>query len=107
MEQGMDVEFTKWLVTLGVGGVLAGFMFVFYRKDVKQYTELWRVTAEQLMNVVKENTASNSKLIALIENQERNMMRKQDIELLLDSQRKVLEGQRVAHTDSLEERRTR
>ena len=79
----MDAEFTKWLVTLGVGGVLAGFMFMFYRKDVKQYTELWRLTAEQLMDVVKDNTVSNTKLIGLIETQERNILRKQDIELLL------------------------
>jgi hypothetical protein len=89
----MDVEFTKWIVTLGVGGVLAGFMFVFYRKDVKQYTELWRVTAEQLMGVIKENTSSNTRLITLIENQERNMMRKSDIELLLESQRRLSERQ--------------
>ncbi len=80
----MDAEFTKWLVTLGVGGILAAFMFTFYRKDVKQYTELWRTTAEQLMGVVKENTASNTKLIALIENQERNTIRKSDIEALIE-----------------------
>lgn len=79
----MTSEFAKWLITLGVGGILAGFMFVFYRKDVQQYTELWRITAEQLMGVVKENTASNTKLIALIENQERNMMRKTDVEQIL------------------------
>jgi hypothetical protein len=80
----LDVEFTKWLVTLGVGGVLAAFMFTFYRKDVKQYTELWRFTVEQLINVVKENTASNVKLMALIENSERNALRKSDIELIVD-----------------------
>jgi hypothetical protein len=80
----VDAEFTKWLVTLGVGGILAAFMFTFYRKDVKQYTELWRTTAEQLMGVVKENTASNTKLIALIENQERNTIRKSDIEALIE-----------------------
>jgi hypothetical protein len=79
----MDAEFTKWLVTLGVGGILAAFMFTFYRKDVKQYTELWRMTADQLMGVIKENTASNVKLIGLIESQERNILRKQDVELLL------------------------
>ncbi len=78
-----DVEFTKWLVTLGVGGVLAGMMFIFYRKDIKQYTELWKVTAETLMLVVRENTASNTKLISLIENMQRNEMRKEDLIALL------------------------
>jgi hypothetical protein len=79
----LDPEFVKWLATLGIGGVLAGFMFMFYRKDVKQYTELWKMATDQLMTVVKENTASNAKLIALIENQERNALRKTDIVALL------------------------
>lgn len=85
----MDGEFIKWIATLGVGGVLAGFMFVFYRKDVKMYTDLWKLTTEQLVTVVKENTASNTKLITLIESQERNSLRKSDIESLVD--RKISE----------------
>ena len=80
----LDAEFTKWLVTLGVGGILAGFMFVFYRKDVKQYTELWKNAADQLITIVKENTASNTKLIAMLESQERNALRKGDILLMID-----------------------
>ncbi len=63
----MDTEFSKWIITLGVGGVLAGFMFVFYRKDVKQYTELWKTQTEMLLQVVKENTASNVKLTSAVE----------------------------------------
>lgn len=84
MFDAVDAEFTKWVVTLGVGGVLAGFMFMFYRKDVKQYTELWRVATDQLITIVKENTASNTKLISMIETQERNTMRKSDIEEIVD-----------------------
>lgn len=80
----MDTEFIQWFTTLGIGGVLAAFMFTFYRKDVKQYTELWKTTADQLMLIVKENTASNIKLIALIEQQERNTLRKSDLSVLLD-----------------------
>lgn len=83
MEQ---MEFTKWLITLGVGGVLAGFMFMFYRKDVKQYTELWKTNTEMLMRVIQENTASqvknsesNAQLIGLLQNIERNQLRKDDI----------------------------
>jgi hypothetical protein len=38
---------------------------------------------EILLRVVAENTGSNTKLITMIENQERNMMRKADIEALL------------------------
>lgn len=80
-----DAEFTKWLVTLGVGGILAGMMFAFYRKDIKQYTELWKLMADKLVDIVEKNTASNTKLINMIENQERNAMRKTDIELMIDS----------------------
>lgn len=81
----LDVEFTKWLITLGVGGVLAGFMFVFYRKDVRQYTELWKTATEMFATIVKENTASNVKLITLIEAQERNTLRKTDIETMINN----------------------
>jgi hypothetical protein len=81
----LDGEFARWLATLGVGGVLAGFMFMFYRKDVRQFTDLWKVMAEQLMEVVKENTVANTKLITMIEAQERNAIRKTDIvELIRD-----------------------
>jgi hypothetical protein len=79
----LDPEFVKWFSTLGIGGILAGFMFLFYRKDVQQFTELWKVTTDQLMTVIKDNTASNTKLITLIENQERNALRKTDIESLI------------------------
>lgn len=54
----MDAEFVKWMATLGVGGVLAAFMFHFYRKDVRTYTDQWRGQSEALMGVVKDNTAA-------------------------------------------------
>ena len=63
----MDTEFLKWLSTLGVGGAIAGFMFLFYRRDVKAYTELWRGQSDQLIAVVKENTAASVKTGALVE----------------------------------------
>lgn len=79
----VDAEFIKWFATLGIGGVLAGFMFMFYRKDIKQYTELWRMTTEQTILVVKENTATITKLNSLIESQETIFVRKTDFEQLL------------------------
>lgn len=89
----MDSEFLKWFATLGVGGLLAAFMFTFYRKDIKQYTELWKVQSERsealtlrVIGVVADNTASNQKLISLIEVQERNSLRKGDIEDMIERQ---------------------
>lgn len=79
-----QIEFSKWLITLGVGGILAGFMFMFYRKDIKQYTELWRTNAEMMVTVIKENTASNVRLIGLLETVERNQLRKDDINQMVD-----------------------
>lgn len=87
MEPSLDIEFTKWLATLGIGGVLAAFMFAFYRKDIKQYTELWKSATDQLMSVVKDNTVSNAKLISLIENQERNTLRKSDVAEMINLSR--------------------
>lgn len=69
------------LATLGVGGVIAVIIFLFYRKDVRQYTELWREQAilnrqqtEMLVSVIKENT------VALTQNTEvvRSMHRRMD-----------------------------
>lgn len=52
----MELETVKFLATLGVGGVLAGLMFVFYRKDTLGHAEAWRGQSEALLEVVKENT---------------------------------------------------
>jgi hypothetical protein len=55
----------KWLVQLGVGGVIAGLMFFFYRKDVKQFTDLWQAQAalnfkqtDAMMQLVRETTVA-------------------------------------------------
>ena len=80
----VDPEVVKWFATLGVGGVLAALIFSFYRKDLKSYTELWKTSSDMLMTVVRENTASNVRLIAMLEAAERNALRKQDIDQMID-----------------------
>lgn len=82
MEGSSNTEFIQWLATLGIGGVLAGFMFMFYRKDIKLYAELWKSATEQLITIVKDNTSSITRLVTLMEVQERNAMRKGDIGLV-------------------------
>lgn len=62
-----DTEFVKWFATLGVGGVLAGLMFMFYRKDVKQYTDLWKGQSDALLQVVKDNTVAITKMDATVD----------------------------------------
>lgn len=91
MADTSTVEFSKWLITLGVGGILAGFMFTFYRKDVRQYTELWKTATDQLLQIVKENTASNTKLVSMLETMERNAIRKADIESIVEMRLTKLE----------------
>jgi hypothetical protein len=54
----MDVEFLKYLSTLGVGGLIAGLMFMVYRKDMAQYAAQWKGQSEALLQVVKENSAA-------------------------------------------------
>ena len=52
----MDTEFFRYLASLGVGGLIAGLIFMAYRKDVKFYHDQWKGMSEALMQVVKENT---------------------------------------------------
>lgn len=63
MLPNMD-DFLKMLPSLGVGGVLAGIMFMFYRKDMLRFTEQWKGQTEILVTVVRENSASNASVIA-------------------------------------------
>jgi hypothetical protein len=70
----MDSELIKTLASMGAGGIIASLIFLAYRKDMKQYTDLWQSQAglyqsqvNQLLEVVRENTRSNEALIRLIE----------------------------------------
>jgi len=80
----LDPEFVKWFATLGIGGILAAFMFLFYRKDQQMYSELWKTTSLMLVEVIKDNTASNVELISLIRTQERNHLRMDDLQEIVD-----------------------
>ena len=54
-----DPEVWRFVISQGGFAVLALAIFLAYRKDVK-------TTAEVLMTVVRENTSSNTELIALL-----------------------------------------
>ena len=63
----MDTDFIKWLATLGVGGVLAGVMFFWYRKDILQRNTDCENREDQLIEVIKTNSASHEKLAMSIQ----------------------------------------
>lgn len=63
----MDAEFSKWLATLGVGGILAAIFYYQARKDAQNFQErlmalheIERGRTEMLVGIVKENTFSTT-----------------------------------------------
>lgn len=95
---GGEIPVVNFLTTLGVGGALAAFMFILYRRDIKSYTDLWKNTAEQLIGIVKENTESNVELKTLIETKLNE--RREDKETIEQLRRRIehLERRRGAQT---------
>ncbi len=67
-------EFLKTLPSLGIGGLLAGLIFYWYRQDVQKYTEQWKGQSEALMQVVKDNTTSNITLAVLVKSLHEHMV---------------------------------
>jgi hypothetical protein len=59
----LDAETFKWLGSMGVGGILAGLMFLIYRKDAQQWQAAWKGQSESLLQVVKENTTAITSLV--------------------------------------------
>lgn len=71
----MDLEFTKWLSGLGVGGVLAAVMFTIYRKDMREVAAQWKGQTEILVQVVKDNTAALTQNTTVIQSLKAHIMR--------------------------------
>lgn len=76
----MDQKQIEWFATLGVGGIVAAFMFMYYRRDVKYYTDLWkdqanqnRAVIEQMLGVIRDNTAALTKLVAVVDSLHRRL----------------------------------
>lgn len=62
-----DPETIKVIGSLGLGAVLAWGMFSVYRKDAVAWQNAWKGQSEMLIQVVKENTAAITALIAKLE----------------------------------------
>lgn len=65
--QLFDVEFLRYLIQQSIGVAFAAFMFMFYRKDMKEGSERWKVQAERedrrteaLIVLVEKNTTATT-----------------------------------------------
>mgnify|MGYP001562818035 FL=1 len=56
-----------WLASLGVGGVLAGVIFHFYRQDRKTSEDRYAALAQDFRTIVQDNTAAMVKLCQMID----------------------------------------
>lgn len=54
----MDAETLKWIMSQGVGAVLAFGMFLVYRKDVHEALNSWREQTKILTGIAQENSAA-------------------------------------------------
>lgn len=76
----MDQEFLRFLAPMGVGGVLAAFIFYFYRRDLtrdhaQDITRLMNgaiVTKEERGELIRVISANTQALIAVAENVKQN-----------------------------------
>lgn len=65
------MEEIKFLGSLGVGGVLAGFIFFVYRQDRNASEARLSQMAAEFRAIVQENTSALTKLIQWLEDRER------------------------------------
>jgi hypothetical protein len=63
----MDAELLKWLSPLGVGGVLAAFIFFFYRRDFLRERQNGVANLTLMRSLVENNTAAITKLVSGVE----------------------------------------
>jgi len=61
------VEELKWFSSLGVGGILAGVMFFFYRLDRRDSEARLHQVIEEMMKIGRANAEALGALVRLIE----------------------------------------
>jgi len=81
----IDVEFSKYLASLGVGGSMAALLFFFYRRDVKQFTELWQASTKELLAVVREVISVMRENTLVLESLHRRVDRLEMLRLVPDA----------------------
>jgi hypothetical protein len=63
----MDLESVKWFASLGVGGILAGMMFLAYRRDFLNWREKANEREDRLLTIIERNAAAQERLIVAAE----------------------------------------
>ena len=61
-------EIIQALAPLGIGGVLAGFIFYFYRLDRTESRDSYKAMAESFRSIVQDNTKAVTELTTLLRN---------------------------------------
>lgn len=62
----MDPELVKWFASLGVGGALAGGMFLAYRKDVLSRGISIDVERKALLETIARHAAATERLVTVL-----------------------------------------
>lgn len=63
----LDGELAKWMASLGVGGVIAGFIFYFYRRDFIRERDDARINQDRILMIAENTAVALTKLGAGIE----------------------------------------
>lgn len=69
----MDPETIKWIVSQGIGAVLALGMFLLYRKDVHEALNSWQSQTKILTDLVKEVSTTLQAHTSTIQEMERSL----------------------------------
>ena len=84
----IDPEYIKFFSSLGVGGILAGMIFFYSRKDGKKHEEDWKEQEKNcenrettLINIVTKNTEGFERLCAAINNLSADIKKAEEIKL--------------------------
>lgn len=55
----------KWLASLGVGGVLAGVVLIFYRRDFLRERNGYQTREDRMIRALEQHAAATEKLAAV------------------------------------------
>jgi len=63
----MDSELLKYFTSLGVGGILAGVMFLIYRRDMKEVLKTSEERNDKLMEMIEKSVTALTENSVILE----------------------------------------